>query len=271
VERKIHSGAFKKGATPGAVTDAVDDRGRPKDLYWSFITPATTNAANEHSQKLVGCRRRTQEHCTPHAAPHQSPAYKGEATTAPHAAVGTRNTTIAAPRRHALETCNTLLPGTTLQPENTQHPSKPGATPTDRARLGPDLTRRVQPRICRTRGTTDPQHADDHAKDAARRPSHPPSPRLLGIFGPRSGPLGLDLAHKKGSWRRRRRPGRSAAHTTTTTAESSVDVVYYPLQRSMSMTYRCVNEVSDCCLVIFRYQWSIHHLYSSTFIFYSLR
>jgi hypothetical protein len=49
VERKIHSDAFKKGATPKAIVDAVDDRGHPKDLSWSFITPATTNAANEHS------------------------------------------------------------------------------------------------------------------------------------------------------------------------------------------------------------------------------
>jgi hypothetical protein len=32
VERKIHSEAFKKGATPEAVVDAVDDRCRPKDL-----------------------------------------------------------------------------------------------------------------------------------------------------------------------------------------------------------------------------------------------
>jgi hypothetical protein len=89
VKRKIHNDAFKNGATPEVIADAVDDRGRPKDLSWSFITPATTNAANELSQKLVGCRRRRQGHCTPYAAPHQSPAYRGEATSAPHAAMGT--------------------------------------------------------------------------------------------------------------------------------------------------------------------------------------
>jgi hypothetical protein len=68
-------------------SNAVHNRGRPKDLSWSFITPATTNAANEHSQKLIGCRCRRQEHCTPHAAPHQSPAYRAEATATPHATV----------------------------------------------------------------------------------------------------------------------------------------------------------------------------------------
>jgi hypothetical protein len=118
VKRKIHNDAFKNGATPEVIADAVDDRGRPKDLSWSFITPATTNAVNELSQKLVGCRRRRQGHCTPYAAPHQSPAYRGEATSAPHAAVGTQNTTIAAPPcRLALKTVNPLLPEATLQPD----------------------------------------------------------------------------------------------------------------------------------------------------------
>jgi hypothetical protein len=115
VKRKIHNDAFKNGATPEVIADAVDDRGRPKDLSWSFITPATTNAANELSQKLVGCRLRRQGHCTrtqhhtsrppTEVKPHQRHMLQWAPGTPPSR------------RRLALKTVNPLLPEATLQPD----------------------------------------------------------------------------------------------------------------------------------------------------------
>jgi hypothetical protein len=93
-----------------------------------------------------------------------------------------------------MKTSNLLLTGATLQPANTQHPSIPGAAPMDRAQLGPDPTRKAQPRNCRIRGTANPQLTDDHV-DVAKQTTPPASTTPARVFWaqirlsrPRSGP-----------------------------------------------------------------------------------
>jgi hypothetical protein len=111
VERKVPSDAFKKGS---GARSRRRRRGRPRSPEGFLL--------ELHHTRYHQCGKRTQPAAcrlpppkagalTPHAAPNQPPAYRGEDTAAPHAAVGTQNTTLAAPpRRLAMKTCNPPLP-----------------------------------------------------------------------------------------------------------------------------------------------------------------
>jgi hypothetical protein len=110
VERKVPSDAFKKGS---GARSRRRRRGRPRSPEGFLLELHHTRHQCSIRTQPEACRLLPPKAgaLTPHAAPDQPPAYRDEDTAAPHAAVGTQNTTLTSPpRRLSMKTCNPPLP-----------------------------------------------------------------------------------------------------------------------------------------------------------------